>query len=239
MIKPSNGHGIHPHTNAHGHLYYYRPWPNVSNGVIRDPCRWRLYSASSVVDEFSGFDDVTLIWTAFARGSPVAPYEECIAGYRGIRPRLRHFAESAVDELFTLEEAEELSEFLRWAFGVEAEIHEVSLPLPPSTVGLQGVGGYGDLWYPLYKVPGYDLSVNIEGYITEHDLEGKFPARPKPAKPEGYASVSGDCIIPITSFHGDDEEDGRHRAPLTLCGVSGHGFMGAAMEVANTVEGQL
>ena len=75
--------------------------------------RIRLFSAYSLVDNFRGHDRVRLNWIHLQRRIPPASYGRLIEGYAQINERVRIFFEDYVKELFTEQEIDLLSGYLR------------------------------------------------------------------------------------------------------------------------------
>jgi hypothetical protein len=122
----------------------------------------KLFCVNSVVKSFNGCRDVPFSWfIVFDIDRPRRPYAELIRNYD---PSDEHigYAEDAVDELFTLEQAEQLKDYLDCEFSDGGEntntIMEVTLPM-------SSVGG-GDDFYMLDKTPGYPLPFKVQGYFN-------------------------------------------------------------------------
>lgn len=126
----------------------------------------KLYHAHSELDDFHGCDEVTICWLVDHRDEPVASYEELIAGYKELDRTGRIYTEGALDELFTVEEVDELREYLLRVYSLELHAKEAALPLPGICMGLGfiPVGG-GQHLLTLWQEDGYDLSVPIAGYF--------------------------------------------------------------------------
>jgi hypothetical protein len=72
----------------------------------------KLFSASSVVNNFRGHDGVKFNWFYVGRENPVAPYDRLICGYKCIDKRVRPYFEEHMNELFTEDELEALKAYL-------------------------------------------------------------------------------------------------------------------------------
>jgi len=122
-----------------------------------------LYGVNTIVKEYGGCRNVLFIW--LRSGKSNRPYAELIENYDPQDP----YAESAIDELFTADEANALKDYLDQHHGGEGSttITKADLPIPNNVVGLDciGVGGGND-FYSLYKEPEYSLPFMIEGYFN-------------------------------------------------------------------------
>ena len=154
----------------------------------------KLYWVNSTIEEFAGCKDVNFSWLVARRPWPVVPYTKVIEGCTSdISPRSaantgepwgeEEYAKAAVDELFTLEEAEMLKAYLKEAYGDEsARITEVELPITDNRIGLGfiPVGGPQG-FYMLDQTDGYSLPFKVWGYYDlsmhwdEEDLEAPAP----------------------------------------------------------------
>lgn len=130
----------------------YRPYSTVA----RWPHREHLYA------------DVGVTWLR-AEEQPAVPYERALQGYNPAEPDL--YRESTIDDLFTLEEAEQLQAYLLETYDTETELIAVPLPLPKGALLSPGVlptGGTRDL-YPLIYHEGYSLPFMVNGF---YDVDG-------------------------------------------------------------------
>lgn len=89
----------------------------------------RLFSATSLVDNFRGRDGVRLNWIYAGRTKPVAPFHALIDDYSGIDEGMRPYFEDYVKELFTEEEVLPLQDFVSKEFGSSLQLKEVTLPV--------------------------------------------------------------------------------------------------------------
>jgi len=90
----------------------------------------RLFSASSIVDDFKGYDRVRLNWICLKRKFPLGPYSSLIEGYAQIGEQVRPFFEQYVKELFTEEEIALLKNNLRGVYGTGFTVNEEPVPIP-------------------------------------------------------------------------------------------------------------
>lgn len=102
----------------------------------------KLYRVNSTVNNFKyrgvRYDGVIITWFAEGRVEPPAPYSEAV---EGLQPgeEVDGYPRLAVDELFTLGEAEELVACLQSYGDESASIYEVDLPLPANVLGISDV----------------------------------------------------------------------------------------------------
>jgi hypothetical protein len=135
----------------------------------------KLYNVDSTVEEYRGCKNVNFRWFVHDRMEPAAdvPLHEAIEGFD---PADEHniYPIGALAELFTLEEAEMLRDYLKAEYGDEPTITEVDLPILPNRagVGFIAVGG-GQDFYMLDKTPGYSLPFQVWGY---YDLRPHWDA---------------------------------------------------------------
>jgi hypothetical protein len=133
----------------------------------------KLYRVTTIVKEYDGCKNVAFAW--FKSDSRDIgrrrPYADLIADYD---PSMRTigYAEEAIEELFTEDEAKQLVAYLdREKHGdQETTIEEQVLPIPNNFCGCSpnGVGG-GDDYYMLDQRPDYSLPFKVWGYF---DLVG-------------------------------------------------------------------
>ena len=133
----------------------------------------RLYSASSVIDDWphrgSRYAAVVVLWFVEDRQEPSAPYGECWENYEPSDLYQR----GAIDECFTLEEAEALAAYLKQQHGTDCKVSEVRLPMsgnimPRSWLPLGG----GRDCYGLSEECNYHLPFTVRGHydIRQHEL---------------------------------------------------------------------
>jgi len=153
----------------------------VINGGDDERRGMNLYRIHTITDDFREADGVEITWVAVGREAPPAPYAEAIRdplpGSESYRYQRSRYQQSAVDELFTHEEAEAWVAYLRKHYGDEsAEIVEQPLPLTGDAMGLTDLplGGGQDLLVPA-KEDDYPFSFEVYGYydFRQHwdDLE--------------------------------------------------------------------
>jgi hypothetical protein len=131
----------------------------------------KLYRVTTIVKEYDGCKNVAFAWfKSDLPAEPRRPYHELIADYD---PSVRTigYAEDAIKELFTEDEAKQLVAYLDREHGdQETTIEEQKLPIPNNCCGYSAnaVGG-GDDFYTLDKRPDYSLPFKVWGYF---DLVG-------------------------------------------------------------------
>jgi len=130
-----------------------------------------LYDVTTIVKEFSGCKNVEFNW--FRCGERRAPrsYADLIENYDP-SDRYVYYAEGCIDEMFELDEAQALKDYIDQNYGEAGitTIEKAKLPIATDTIGLGAisVGGPQD-FYMLDKAPGYTLPFKVEGYF---DLRG-------------------------------------------------------------------
>jgi hypothetical protein len=169
----------------------------------------KLYTVASTVAEYRGHKDVVFNWFVKRRRVPVYPFTE----EESVGPRLPErlavalvdlpdayasdvygYSEDALNQMFALDEAEMLAEYLRVHYGDEPAIHEEELPIEcgragPLAIPVGGPQGF----HMLDKTPGYTLSFEVWGYYDLRVAEGPYSepdeveryARPAPYAGEG------------------------------------------------------
>jgi hypothetical protein len=129
---------------------------------------YELFYVRTRVSEFRGCKDVLFEWL---RDDEITqrPYAELIEGYE---PDNDGYAQGAIDELFTLDEANALKAYLDQHHGEHGEttVQRVDLPYRNNVIGVlaEPVGG-GDDFYSLWKSPEYSLPFKVVAYF---DLRG-------------------------------------------------------------------
>jgi hypothetical protein len=130
----------------------------------------KLYNVNTIVKQYGGCKEVRFAWFRCPgdHNRKPRPYAECILNYDP-RDELARYAEGAVDELFTLTEANALKEYLDREHGHEGvtTIEEQDLPIANDTIGVAGmpVGGGHD-HYMLDKEPQYALWFRVNAYFN-------------------------------------------------------------------------
>jgi hypothetical protein len=130
-----------------------------------------LYCVTTITREYRGCKNVTFQWFRSEPGTTRRPYGELITDYDP-RDEHRGYAEGAIDELFTADEAAELAAYLDREHGNHA-VTTITKADPPIRNDVMGVGaipvGGGDDFYMLCEKPGYSLRYKVWGY---YDLVG-------------------------------------------------------------------
>jgi hypothetical protein len=131
-----------------------------------------LYHVYSTVKEFHRHRDVRFEWFILDRGGAVGPYAELIAGYDP--PTYYDWPETAVNELFTADEARMLVEYLDKHHRTESvqSIERADLPFAPNTMPYVAipVGGPQD-FLMLSERDEWPLPFKVWGYydLRQHD----------------------------------------------------------------------
>lgn len=139
-----------------------------------------LYEVVATVDEFPHggrtYLNVELVFFVHDRGTeePPVPYEQAIEDYAQQRAGEARYAEGAILESFTLEEAVALQEWLAEHYGLQADIRRIALPIPANRagVGAQDVGGAAD-FYVFSKHEEYSLPFEAWAYFDVSDCQVK------------------------------------------------------------------
>ena len=117
------------------------------------------------------YDQVRVRCHRGGRPEPARPYRALIAEYDGIPEAEKHYAEGAVDALFTLSEAQAVRDYVAATRGVESTIDEQQLPIPPDLATRDKFPledrheGILDLW----EEEGYSLDFQVWAF---YDVEG-------------------------------------------------------------------
>jgi len=130
----------------------------------------RLYGVYSEVNDFDSWGarwkSVTINWFVVDRKIPPVPYETSIKSYRpnSKDPGKYRYPEGFIDECFTYQETNALTEYLKRYPG-ECKISEVELPIEPNLAG-NGALAIGGLegFYMLSKDENYNLPFKVWGY---------------------------------------------------------------------------
>jgi hypothetical protein len=132
----------------------------------------KLFHVTTTVPAFHGYRDVVLWWFVDNRPAPTnRPYRELIKS--GTSPeRLRDLAEGAINEMFSAEEAEAWTAWLREHRGGTTTIEEAELPIEPNTMGVNAIplGGPQDVLM-MWKAPQYTLPFKVGGYYDLRHYE--------------------------------------------------------------------
>jgi hypothetical protein len=140
-----------------------------------------LFRVYTTVNQYHGCKAVQFCWF---RDDPATgrPYADLIQNYQP-EDKHRYYSESYIDELFTLDEANALKEYLDRDYGNEGvtTIKRVDLPVPGNTMGVSAlpVGGGND-HYMLDKAEGYPLPFRARAYFDLRGCEladgsGRYP----------------------------------------------------------------
>ena len=121
-----------------------------------------LFQVHSVAREYRGRRDVTFHWFITNRdGKPSVPYSEAITNYQAGNL----YAEGAIEEMFTREQADLLVAYLKNYPSTE-HVEPAGLPIPDNRAGYgaAAVGGPTD-FYMLADTEGYDLPFSVWGFF--------------------------------------------------------------------------
>ncbi len=151
----------------------------------------KLYTMTSTGAEYDGHKNVILNWFVKQRRESVYPFTDGtpVRGFQLPRrlagelvdlpdaytPEDLWSSECALNEMFTLGEAEMLAEYLRGHHGNEPAIHEEELPVECGRMPLLGIPDGGPQgFYRLEETPGYPLSFEVWGYYDLRVAEGPY-----------------------------------------------------------------
>jgi hypothetical protein len=138
----------------------------------------KLFTAESIVNEYSGYKNVKFNWFVVERYQPQAPYSELIKDY--IPSEEHQYSKDAIKEFFTEEEVILFEKYLYRKHADDQkklEIEEVDLPIPNNMLPFGAIGeGSLDGYYDLYGEVGYNLPFAVSAY---YDLEGNEDFRQK------------------------------------------------------------
>jgi hypothetical protein len=132
----------------------------------------KLYSVTTVVDEFCGLKDVEFWWFYCGERTEKRPYEELIENYD---PADHHvsYPEECINELFTEDEAAQLKVYLDTNYGDAGltTIDEAKLPIPANMAGWgANAAGAGVGFCALWRIDDeYSLPFRVTAY---YDLIG-------------------------------------------------------------------
>jgi hypothetical protein len=131
----------------------------------------KLFRVETLVAEYSGCRDVRFIWFKSGDDRTRRSYGELIEGYDAMSPAERDeqgigYAEDYVDELFTEDEAGQLTDYLAREYtGYVTTTREVSLPLQENMMGVGAIAvGGGDGFYTESSKPAYSLPFEVWAY---------------------------------------------------------------------------
>ncbi len=104
----------------------------------------KLYSVTTLVEEFHGSKDVFFSWFNSEPQCGTRPYADLIADY--VPDDDAYYAEAAIDEAFSEDEARQLKDWLDATRGGTTAIEEMELPIAHNTMALSAipVGGGTD-----------------------------------------------------------------------------------------------
>ena len=129
-----------------------------------------LYHVTTIAKKYSGCKNVEFIWFRCERRAP-RPYADLIANYD---PSDHYvcYPEGYIDELFELDEAQALKDYIDQNHGEETTttIKKAELPIANTSMGAGAmpVGGGND-FKMLDRAPNYSLPFKVWGYF---DLRG-------------------------------------------------------------------
>lgn len=125
----------------------------------------KVYHVTSILKEWHNYKEVPFSWFLIDRKKPLIPYEKGIKNYK----KGNVYQESAIDELFTKQEAKRLVAYLEKEHKddtLKISIDEQKLPIANNILayGCIPVGGMND-FYMLDKEKNYNLPFKVWGYF--------------------------------------------------------------------------
>jgi hypothetical protein len=158
--------------------------PRRSEPQNRQEKIMELYRVTTLVKKYNGCKNVAFDWFRCERRTPRS-YANLIENYD---PSAAHaaYAESCIDEMFELDEAQALKHYIDQNYGEDkgiTTIEKVELPIPNNMMaaGAIPVGG-GQDFYRLDKAPGYNLPFKVWAYfdLRRHWMQnGEIHYRPE------------------------------------------------------------
>jgi hypothetical protein len=130
-----------------------------------------LYSVTTVMKEYDGYKNAPFHWFYCVARTIPRPYADLIENYNRMNRLRAAYAEGYIDELFTLDEAQSLKNYLVRTFGDKATttIKKRKLPIQNNVAGWGALADYCDVW-KLDQVPGYPLPFKAQSCFDRGDL---------------------------------------------------------------------
>jgi hypothetical protein len=138
----------------------------------------RLFHVYSDVNHHRGYKNVRFQWFVHKREKPLfgkdgllgIEYRDVIEDYD--TTSMRYYAEDAVEELFTEDEAKAFVEFVKTLGDETATVESVKLPMPNNMMGVGAIPiGGEDQCLMFSKAPDYDLPFKVGGYYSLRGCE--------------------------------------------------------------------
>src|SRR5262245_59735695 len=142
----------------------------------------KLYRVGTTCHRFNGHKDVHFEWFLDEPYGEPRPYAELINGYAD-EADPPYYPMGAIDELFTLDQAQALVSYLDRVHGDagEAKITAAKLPIELNMMGVGAIPtGGGQDFYMLAKEDEYNLPFKVYGYfdLRHHEpIDKSLPAR--------------------------------------------------------------
>ncbi len=135
----------------------------------------KIYRVHSVAREVTYkdkiYDHVPIHWFIIDCSEPPVPMDQAIAEYNTLDPEMRQDLEEYILEQFTLEQAEQLRNFLIMR-NSKATIEEIELPLVDSRKSFKKLDPMeGTGFYPIHKNQEYNLPFKVEGFFNTNSAE--------------------------------------------------------------------
>jgi len=130
-----------------------------------------LYSVTTVMTKYDGYKNAPFHWFYCVARTIPRPYAYLIEDYNRMNRLRAAYAEGYIDELFTLDEAQSLKDYLDRTFGDKATttIKKRKLPIQNNVAGWGALADYCDVW-KLDQVPGYPLPFKAQSCFDRGEL---------------------------------------------------------------------
>jgi len=130
----------------------------------------KIYEVNAIANQVTfnehTYDNVVIDWFVVDRNQPILAYEEAIEGYATLSNEIRTQMENYINEKFTLEEANQLNEYLKARNNI-LKIIELSLPFGDYRRGHKDIkAAKGTGFYKLYKNKYYNLPFKVSGFFN-------------------------------------------------------------------------
>jgi hypothetical protein len=126
-----------------------------------------LYHVTTIVKEFRGCKNVDFFWFRSERRAPRS-YANLIENYDPSYCYV-YYAEGCIDEMFELDEAQALKDYIDQNYGEAGitTIEKAELPIANNSIGVGAipVGGPQGYYSLDNKAPEYTLPFKVEGYF--------------------------------------------------------------------------
>jgi len=138
-----------------------------------------LYRVTSTINRFphngQRYDGVRIQWFVANRKMPVVRYKTVIKDYDSLSEKDRIRPTELIKELFTLEEAQALRQYVRKVHRWNVEVAPFPLPIDTGYSGFRRYPvGDSSSFYELCNEKGYSLTFSVWGYYSVDGLKPAF-----------------------------------------------------------------